>query len=182
MPREFITDRLCQECENPFHPDSRRDAGRYCSRACYFAARRRAGGERFWARVPRGEGCWIWPGARQPNGYGRVAFWGRAVFAHRLAYELTYGPIPPGMQVCHRCDNRACVRPEHLFLGTQRENEDDKVAKGRQWSTLTPTDVREIRRLYAAGDLSQQAIANRFGVWQATISVIVRRKVWRHLA
>jgi hypothetical protein len=86
---------------------------------------------RFWSKVERTNGCWIWRGTRMHQGYGM--FWadGHTRRAHRVAYELNVGPIPVGQQVCHTCDNPACVRPDHLFLGTQQDNMTDKVRKGR---------------------------------------------------
>lgn len=89
---------------------------------------------RFWAHVTRGERCWEWQLHRTPNGYGQVKAHGRTTTAHRVAWELTYGPIPDGLFVCHHCDNRTCCRPDHLFLGTCQDNHDDAKRKGR---TLT---------------------------------------------
>ena len=87
--------------------------------------------ERFWNKVFVSLACWEWTAARQTNGYGRIMHNGRPTAAHRVAWELVNGPIPEGMSVLHRCDNRICVRPEHLFLGTYKDNSDDKIAKGR---------------------------------------------------
>lgn len=91
--------------------------------------------ERFWPKVQKTDCCWEWTGYVMPNGYGTFGR-GRAiegkVYAHRFAYEALVGPIPVGQHVCHRCDNRRCVRPDHLFLGTQRDNMRDMVAKGRK--------------------------------------------------
>ncbi len=96
---------------------------------------------RFWPHVEKGEGCWRWTGAQGRTGHGTINLGGgRFGGAHRVAYTLTRGPIPEGMSVCHTCDNGWCVRPEHLFLGTQGDNIRDMIAKGRgrgQFTTVT---------------------------------------------
>lgn len=86
--------------------------------------------ERFWSQVRKSEGCWEWMGTRDPSGYG-LTYFGAALKAYRVAWELTHGPIPAGLHVCHACDNPPCCRPDHLWLGTHRDNMDDMVAKGR---------------------------------------------------
>lgn len=88
---------------------------------------------RFWSKVRKGDGCWEWQAKRFDNGYGSFAVSrNKNQGAHRVAWELTNGPIPAGMSVLHHCDNRPCVRPDHLFLGTQLDNMRDMLAKGRQ--------------------------------------------------
>lgn len=93
--------------------------------------------ERLYANTePNERECWIWLGARISTGYGQVHWQGRACLTHRLSYELWHGPIPQGMHVCHTCDTPACINPDHLFTGTQLDNQRDKNAKGRNGQSL----------------------------------------------
>lgn len=92
---------------------------------------RKATPETFWVKVDKSGECWVWTGSRGSGGYGKVRYQGALCFAHRLAWELTHGPIPPGMSVCHSCDNRPCCNPAHLWLGTYADNMHDRDRKGR---------------------------------------------------
>lgn len=115
--------------------------------------------------------CWNWRGAGKGNGYGHTS---RGP-AHRRAYELMVGPVPNGMDVCHKCDNRACVNPDHLFIGTRAENMADMVAKGRGAGGcrkhLTEKQVQEVRRRLNAG-VSQAEVARSMNINRGTVSKI----------
>ena len=84
----------------------------------------------FWSLVEKSDGCWRWTGNFFTDGYGRVHCNGRRQAAHRVAYQLTVGSIEPGLFVCHHCDNKWCVRPDHLFVGTAKDNMQDWTKKG----------------------------------------------------
>lgn len=98
---------------------------------------KRQGDQRFWSKVNKTSNCWEWTGYRQKIGYGSIGVGSRldgtkrAILAHRFSYELHFGPISDGLKVLHTCDNRACVRPDHLWLGTQLDNVRDMIQKGR---------------------------------------------------
>lgn len=144
----------------------------------------------FWAKVDKtpASGCWHWTGAIHVNGYGQFNVGQRMVGAHRVSYELHHGALGH-LFCCHRCDNRICVNPDHLFSGTQGDNVRDAVSKGRQAqgeeagsAKLTAQQVREIRLRYANGGQSQMEIARRYGVCRESISLAVSGKTWRHLS
>jgi hypothetical protein len=148
--------------------------------------------EAFWSKVDRTGGddaCWEWMASKKADGYGWFR-WERGMrLAHRVACHLTYGDIPDGLHVCHACDNPACCNPAHLWLGTNAENVKDKMRKGRHKNgdqrgekhsraKLTWSQVREIRRRYAAGGIMQKELAKEFNVGHAAISDIVNYKKW----
>lgn len=145
--------------------------------------------ERFLSHVPDrpGVGCWLWGGFLYPSGYGQFWLNGRNMTAHRAAFELFVAPIPAGAVVCHRCDVKACVRPDHLFAGPQALNIADKVEKDHQAkgvdhgsAVLTEEQVRMIRTLREAGH-GLRPLAQTFGVTKSTVHAIVTRKSWKHL-
>jgi hypothetical protein len=144
--------------------------------------------ERLWAKVDKSGECWLWTGATA-MGYGHLQRNGKAVKVHRLSYELEYGEIPEGMDVCHTCDNPLCVRPTHLWLGTHKENMHDRDRKGRNHapkgerspkSKLMSQQVLEIRRLANQG-YSQPFLGRRFNVSSVSIYKIVNRLSWKHI-
>lgn len=137
---------------------------------------------RFWNNVVKTESCWLWIGYKNDKGYGVASKYGsELILAHRFSFEMTGAVIPDGMSVCHNCDVRNCVNPDHLFLGTHQENMDDMNVKGRHGSRkLTDEDVNTIRHECMNG-ATQTSIAKRYGVTQSIISDIMRCVSYRHV-
>lgn len=133
-------------------------------------------------RVDKSEDCWNWTGGISKDGYGMFCWKLKYYKAHRLAYELAHGwgSLPNDLCICHHCDNRLCVRPDHLFLGTNADNVKDKLKKGRQPSKLLKQDVLDIRARYSQG-VTQSQLAQEYKVEQTTISHIILRKNWKHI-
>lgn len=131
-------------------------------------------------------GCWEWKGGRNQDGYPNLGDKGRK--AHRYSYERFKGKIPEKICVYHTCDNRGCVNPRHLFLGTPAQNNEDKIQKNRQakgeksgQSKLKEKDVQKIRLEYADTKVSTYFLAKKYGVSQAVIWNVIRRKTWKHV-
>lgn len=131
-----------------------------------------------------GDSCWPWEGALNEDGYGNFREGRTSVLAHRYSWELAHGS-PGEMYVLHKCDNPRCVNPQHLFLGTQKDNVKDMMTKGRDTrlrgskapsAKLTEYQVQQIRAL--RGTMRQVDIAAQFGVHQTAISAILRTKTW----
>lgn len=151
---------------------------------------------RFWSKVERRSAfeCWPWTGGRKNNGYGQIGadprdgeYVGRKLSAHRLAYELAFGPIPDGLHVLHRCDNRACVNPSHLFLGTHQDNMADMFVKGRHahgdsqpTRKLSQHQVRAIRWLATHDPGPKVELARAFAVSESNVTQILSRRTWRY--
>jgi HNH endonuclease len=142
--------------------------------------------QRFLKKVKRTDTCWLWTGATSSNGYGNVTVGGEQCASHVLAFELWVGTVPKGLCVLHSCDNRACVNPSHLFLGTRGDNNTDRSMKGRNakgskhgMSKLMEQDVANIRMLRAEG-ISGGAIARWYKMSRSTINKILRGQGWHH--
>lgn len=144
--------------------------------------------EAFWSKVRKqpARGCWIWRGYRMLGGYGKLSYGGHALRAHRVAYQIYVGPIPLGLNVCHRCDNPPCVNPAHLFLGTHSDNVRDRHEKRRDargekhgCAKITKADAVAIRRARKKKTASVRQLAVEYGVSRATIYEIVNGKIWK---
>lgn len=175
--------RACKLCRTPFITRARTKF--YCCKFCSA----KATFERFVIRRGIDE-CWDWSGFKY-NGYGRMNHalgGGGSIGAHRMSYILHNGLIPDEMTVLHRCDNPPCTNPTHLLLGTNKDNNKDRDAKGRQavgerigTAHLNATKVREMRKVYADGQLSMRKVAAQFGANENTVMAVLSKKTWKHL-
>lgn len=170
--------------------------------------------DRFWSKVdfdgpipkhcPKLGPCWIWAASLNVrNGYGQFHLRGRTLKPHRIAFEMVVGPIPSGLHCLHHCDNPRCLRPDHLHLGTDADNANDRLAHGRtlrgaesisathrecmsrgqdHWRTsLTDDQVHAIRLRYESGGITMQKLADQYGVGLTTISNLINRRTWAHI-
>lgn len=129
-------------------------------------------------------GCWVWMGAITSRGYGQLQKNNKKIYAHRASYMAFKGDIPDGMYVCHTCDNVSCVNPDHLFLGSQKDNMQDMKNKGRSTfgekngqAKLTPLQILQIKAMKK----TQQKIADCFGISRQLVGYIKSGKRWGHV-
>lgn len=196
---------LCQQCGKAFfaYPYEIRDGRKTCSKACGYKSRATNPYD-LWKQVDTSggpESCWEWQG-RTNFGYGIVMIHGRNIRVHRLSYELVNGPIPDGLMVRHKCDNRRCVNPDHLEVGTHQDNMDDMMERGRKpmgelhhtvarpetvvrgerngRAKLTDDAVRSIHRMVRDG-MTISAIARHFNVSRSLVRKVRDGEVWRHV-
>jgi len=167
----IIRPKPCAICGIVFQPTGNK--GHCCSPTCTLQYLSKQDGE-----------CRVWTGSINGKGYGGIRINGKQYKAHRVSYEIKFGPIPEGMLALHKCDNRMCINPDHIFPGTSKENTADMIAKGRDvrgeacsWSKLTDQQVNEIRDKISVGKRGVlKALAIEYGVSQSTISDIKRRR------
>jgi len=188
---------ICEVCGSAFHAGPKRSKqARFCSRKCrlnleYY----------FWRKVQKSDGCWEWAGSVDRKGYGKYHDRRngqlRIISAHRYSYELAYGPFDRSLFVLHRCDNPACVRPDHLFLGTALDNMQDMIKKGRHAEQRKPKKQRKPNRVmprgekhhmsklsdaqrcdisarYRIGGISQKQLADAYGVSTHAVAIAIR--------
>lgn len=160
---------------------------------------------KFWSRVIVGppDTCWMFLGGEMKKKYGQICFGNTTMTSHRFAYYLTHGELPEGMDICHHCDQPACVNPSHLYAGTRAENLRDMTVRNRRArgdshgsrthpervrrgeihsaSKLTEYQVKEIRRLYRPRVTTVPMLAAQFGVSRGTVFAIIQRKTWAHV-
>ena len=151
---------------------------------------------RFWSKVRKSEQCWEWVGAKYPSGYGALGVGSRSdgtrtlMAAHRISWILKHGDIPTKLWVLHHCDNKSCVRPDHLFLGDAFDNMRDMTNKGRNKclvgaahcsAKLTEKDVKEIRGKYSRKAANGKELAAEYGVSNVMIYRIVKFLNWKHI-
>ncbi len=163
--------------------------------------------DKFWAHVRKSDSCWEWIGGKKESGYGYFDPGPRIprARAHRWIYQYLNGPVDPKVHVCHICDNPGCVRPDHLFMGTDADNMRDCARKGRHGmqrhpersslhtmlvrpkgeqhgsAKLTADQVREMRRLKREG-VSARELGKQFGIHPGYVSKIVSSRKWKHIA
>lgn len=158
---------------------------KYCSMNCAIQG----------STVKNENGCWIWPLSKDKDGYGFIKLYKhyglkeerKQLRVHRVSYEIFKGKISDNLYVCHKCDNPSCCNPDHLFLGSPKDNAHDSLSKNRNYigekngsSKLKEKDINQIKKLYKIG-WSQQKIADFFNVSQVLISKVIRKKIWPHV-
>jgi len=186
-------DAVVRECLRSDCANTVNGRAKYCSRRCAMLDRPRAPlYERFWSKVIKGDGCWLWTGAHGPDGRGQIQVKSgdtRLTSATRVSWMLHYGPVPRELSVLHKCDNPPCVNPDHLFLGTAKDNIRDCILKGRfrhlvprrgesnNNAKLTIDRAIQVRHAFAAG-ATVSALSRRFGIARSTVRSVVHGETW----
>lgn len=170
---------ICDSCSAGFskhNAEIKRTKHNFCNRQCradFFSAMQKK--KSLSNYFENESGCWVWAGNKNKDGYGFFKCEGVLYLAHRYFYKYHKGEIPENLCVCHKCDNPACLNPDHLFLGTHQENMDDMISKNRKWSKLTFDDVSYIR---SCGE-SNLELSKKYGVSERTIRHAKCAKNWK---
>jgi hypothetical protein len=148
--------------------------------------------ERFLKKVNKNtdSGCWLWLGSKRNGGYGHFYDGNKLVATHRFSYELYKGKIENNLLVCHKCDVRNCVNPDHLFLGTHKDNAIDMVNKNRQNNAdtsginngmvkINEKDVINIRNEYKLGNISAEKLGKKYGISESQTLRIIHKQSWK---
>lgn len=174
---------ICPGCQAVFeNHGSYRNHARFNQGGCSFE-------KRFWGRVDKNgpNGCWVWTGVTNERGYGMICWGGNKNYrAHRYVWEQKHGPTPSYQFCLHKCDNRRCVNPDHIFLGSYKENAHDMISKGRAKlytrAKITKEDAEQIRRDFVrvnSRKSNAKELAGRYGVQVGAIYAVVHGKVWQ---
>ena len=178
---------VCVECGSlktryPSYAKRKNKKGPFCSKPCHLSFVRK---NALKYKIDK-NGCWLWERYLTKAGYGQLKFERKTILAHRLSWEIKYGEIPENLCICHKCDVRSCVNPEHLFIGTHVDNMKDRNMKGRakglkgenhNKAKLSNKDVLYIRK----NKLPKKALAKIFKVSNNTIKDIISKRTWKHI-
>ena len=191
---KYIPRKPCLNCGNPVKKTTNTTCSKRCSNLIKWQKKRGDIKEHLKKKIINYSekcdvsGCWNWKMAKNSRGYAEISHNAKKERANRISYQAFKGEVPSHLFICHTCDNPACVNPDHLYIGTHQNNVDDKLKRNKQprgeeikLAKLTEKDILKIRELWEKRYMSQQKIADQFGVIQTTISRIVLRQTWKHI-
>lgn len=181
----------CDTCSKEFKRSpchAKANARAFCSQKCWQSQSLE---KKFWklVNISEADSCWEWQGRRHARGYGTIKDGGKLRLAHRVSWEIHFGPIPEGMCVCHKCDNPPCINPSHFFLGTNQENTADRVAKGRSGRTqgeanhqakINNSIVLDIF-IFRGDGFGSKEIAEALCIRRAMVNDVLSRRRWKHV-